>query len=211
MSEYEPEFPNAISRSSPAVNGDELILGDIEDPNADHQGADILAVDRGTGNLRWMTKVETYPAAIITGSPVVFQNRVYVGVSSNEESTLAHLSSYNACCAFRGSVVALDAETGAILWQTYDMPDNHDALDQYSGGAIWQSPAIDPSRGLLYIGTGNNYTVPATVEACQQQAAASGNTTSDCTASDDYFDTALARVYRPKPIEAGFPRAKILS
>lgn len=192
MSEYEPEFPNVISRSSPAVNGDELILGDIEDPNAEHQGANVLAVDRNTGNLRWITKVENYPAAIITGSPVVFQDRVYVGVSSNEESTLAQLSTYNACCAFRGSVVALDAETGAILWQTYDMPDNHGALDQYSGGAIWQPPAIDPARGLLYIGTGNNYTVPAAVEACQQRAAASGDTTSDCTAPDDYFDAALA-------------------
>ncbi len=44
----------------------------------------------------------------------------------------------------------------------------------------------------MYIGTGNNYTVPADVEACQQQAAASGDTSKDCTAADDYFDTALA-------------------
>ncbi|MGH9327588.1 MAG: PQQ-binding-like beta-propeller repeat protein [Terriglobia bacterium] len=191
ISDYDG-FSTAISRTSPAVDGDELIIGDIENPNADHQGTNIIAVDRQTGNLRWITKVESYPAAIITGSPVVFGNTVYVGVSSNEESTLANEPTYTSCCAFRGSVVALDANTGGILWQTYDMPDNSGDLDEYSGGAIWQPPAIDPRRGLLYIGTGNNYTVPADVEACQQQAVASGNTGTDCTAADDYFDTALA-------------------
>lgn len=154
------------------------------------QGANLLAVDRNTGNLRWITQVESYRAAIITGSAAVFADRVYV--SSNEESTLAHLAACHSCCAFRGSVVALDAQTGGILWPTYDLPDNQGALNQYSGGAIWQPPAIDPGRGLLYIGTGNNYTVPAAVEACRQQAAAAGNNTTDCTAPDDYFDTALA-------------------
>ncbi len=185
-------FSTAISRVSPVVNGDELIIGDNENPNAVHNGANIIAVDRRTGALRWITNVDSYPAAIITGSPVVFDGTVYVGVSSNEESTLAHQPTYTQCCAFRGSVVALDAVTGAILWKTYDMPDNHGALDRYSGGAIWQPPAIDPQRGLLYIGTGNNYTVPKRVETCQQAAEAAGNTDADCTAPDDYFDAALA-------------------
>jgi polyvinyl alcohol dehydrogenase (cytochrome) len=191
ISDYDG-FPTAISRVSPAVHGNELILGDNEDPSADHAGANVIAVDRDTGGLLWITKVEAYPAAIITGSPVVFGDTVYVGVSSNEESTLAHEPSYHQCCAFRGSVVALNANSGAVLWQTYDMPNNHGALDQYSGGAIWQPPAIDPKRGLLYIGTGNNYTVPASVLACQTQAEAANNTHADCTASDDYFDAALA-------------------
>lgn len=190
ISEYDG-FSTAISRVSPAVYGDELILGDNEAPTAVHSGANIIAVDRGTGAMRWITNVESYAAAIITGSPVVFRNVVYVGVSSNEESNLASQPGY-VCCAFRGSVVALDARSGAILWKTYDMPDNKGAINQYSGGAVWQPPAIDPARGLLYIGTGNNYTVPASVEACQAQAEAAGNTTIDCTAPDDYFDAALA-------------------
>lgn len=185
-------FTTAISRVSPAVNGDELVIGDNENPNATHNGANVIAVDRATGNMRWITNVDSYPAAIITGSPVVYNNTVYVGVSSNEESTLAHLPTYTQCCAFRGSVVALDANTGAILWKTYDMPDNYGALNQYSGGAIWQPPAIDPGRGLLYIGTGNNYTVPSNVEACEEIAQGAGETDIDCTASDDYFDAALA-------------------
>ncbi len=184
-------FPTAISRVSPAVYQDELILGDTENPKAAHSGANVMAVDRRTGTLRWITNVESYPAATITGSPIVYRDTVYIGVSSNEESTLASEPTYK-CCAFRGSVVALDANTGVIRWKTYDMPDNHGALNQYSGGAIWQPPAIDAERGLLYIGTGNNYTVPASVETCEQTALAANNLNADCTAADDYFDAALA-------------------
>ncbi len=190
ISEYDG-FQTAISRVSPAVHGNMLIIGDNENPAAAHNGANIIAVDRGTGALMWTTQVETHPAAIITGSPVVYRDVVYVGVSSIEESTLASNAAYP-CCTFRGSVVALDANTGSILWKMYDMPDNHGATNQFSGGAIWQPPAIDPARGVLYIGTGNNYTVPASVLACQAQAEAANNTTTVCTPADDFIDTALA-------------------
>jgi polyvinyl alcohol dehydrogenase (cytochrome) len=129
--------------------------------------------------------VDSHPAAIITGSPVVFHGIIYVGVSSSEE-TLALDASYP-CCSFRGSVVALDVETGAIIWKTFDMPENGGQTAGYSGGAVWQSPAIDPKRGLLFVGTGNNYTAPPDVEACQN-----ADPTANCAAPGDLFDTALA-------------------
>jgi polyvinyl alcohol dehydrogenase (cytochrome) len=117
------------------VHGNKLIIGDNENPNAAHSGANIIAVDRQTGARIWTTNVEAHPAAIITGPPVVYQDVVYVGVSSNEESTLARNPSYK-CCTFRGSVVALDANTGAILWKMYDMPDNQGATDQFRRGNL---------------------------------------------------------------------------
>jgi polyvinyl alcohol dehydrogenase (cytochrome) len=181
----------AISRVSPVVSGNQLIFGDNENPAATHAGANVIAVDRGTGALLWITNVEVHPAAIITGSAAVYNNVVYVGVSSNEESTLTASASYP-CCTFRGSVVALDATTGALLWKWYDMPDNRGATNQYSGGAIWQPPAIDPARGVLYIGTGNNYTVPANVLACQTQANDANLESAVCTPPSDYIDTAVA-------------------
>jgi polyvinyl alcohol dehydrogenase (cytochrome) len=177
--------PGAVSRVSPAVHGADVIIGDIEDDGALHHGANLIALDRGTGQLHWMTQVDDQPMAIITGSPVVYGNVVYVGVSSNEE-VLAIPGSYK-CCTFRGSVVAVDANTGAVLWKTYTVPSNGGQPGGYSGGPVWQPPAIDPGRGLLYVGTGNNYEVPASVTACVQ-----ANPTADCTAPDDYFDTALA-------------------
>src|SRR3984957_12019511 len=175
----------AISRVSPAVEGNQVIIGDILSGNKVHNGANVMAVDRESGTLRWMTHVDDHPAAIITGSPVVFDGVVYIGVSSSEES-LATDPTYP-CCSFRGSIVALDEKTGAMLWKTFDMPDNGGKPGSYSGGAIWQPPAIDPKRGMLFIGTGNNYTAPADVEACQD-----ATPTADCAAADDFFDAALA-------------------
>src|SRR6202045_2332762 len=175
----------AISRVSPAVDGRQLIMGDILNGKQVHNGANVISVDRETGTLRWMTKVDNHPAAIITGSPVIFDGVVYIGISSSEE-TLALNPAYP-CCSFRGSIVAVDAKNGAILWKTFDMPDNGGRTDQYSGGAVWQPPAIDPKRGVLFIGTGNNYTAPADVVACQN-----ATPTADCAAPDDFFDTALA-------------------
>jgi polyvinyl alcohol dehydrogenase (cytochrome) len=68
-----------------------------------------------------------------------------------------------------------------VLWKTYDMPVG------YTGGAIWGStPAIDPLLGDIYVATGNNYSVPASVQACQ---VAGGQ---NCVSPDDHFDSLMA-------------------
>src|SRR5581483_10102439 len=136
----------AVSRSSPAIHGDDVIVGDIEDDGAValHEGANLIAVNRGTGKLHWITQIDDQGMAIITGSPVVAGDVVYVGISSNEE-ILAIPNTYK-CCTFRGSVVAVDANTGKVLWKTYTVPDNHGNPGGYSGGPVWQPPAIDPVR-----------------------------------------------------------------
>jgi polyvinyl alcohol dehydrogenase (cytochrome) len=67
------------------------------------------------------------------------------------------------------------------------MPDNGGQQGGYSGGAIWQPPAIDPKRGLLFIGSGNNYTVPEAVAACQN-----ATPNAQCASADDHFDGVMA-------------------
>src|SRR5258705_1440660 len=121
ISDYDG-VPGAISRVSPAVDHDQLIIGDILSSKETHAGANVIAVDRRTGELRSIKNVETHPAAIITGSPVVFDGVIYIGASSNEE-TLATNPAYP-FFRFRGTVVALDRRNGAMLWKTFDMPDN---------------------------------------------------------------------------------------
>ncbi len=187
ISDYD-NFPGSVSRVSPAVHGNDLIIGDIQSGTAAHNGANVMAIDRQTGTLHWITNVDPHPAAIITGAATIAGDVVYIGVSSSEEG-LATNPSYP-CCSFRGSMVALDANTGAILWQTFVMPDNHGQVDGYSGGAIWQTAAVDPTRGLLYVGTGNNYEVPQSVKDCL--AANTGSAQSACFDPADHFDTALA-------------------
>src|SRR5947208_11536117 len=124
----------AISRVSPAVDGNQVIIGDILSSNKVHNGANVMSVDRESGTLRWMTHVDDHPAAIVTGSPVVFNAVVYFGFSSVEETL--PFDPTNPCCSFRGSIVALDEKSGAMLWKTFDMPDNRGQPGGYSGGGI---------------------------------------------------------------------------
>jgi len=187
ISEYDGH-QGALSRTSPAVHKKDLVFGDTLSADKAHDGANIISVRQDTGKLHWITKVDDHLAAVITGSPVVHGNVVYVGVSSNEEG-LAKDPSYP-CCSFRGSIVALEASTGHILWKRYTLPANQGKADGYSGNAVWQPPAIDAKRGSLYVGTGNNYEVPAEVKECLTSVAEKDE--SNCFAADDYFDTALS-------------------
>jgi polyvinyl alcohol dehydrogenase (cytochrome) len=86
-------------------------------------------------------------------------------------------------------VVALDAKTGKIKWKTYMVPDNGGVIGGYSGGGIWDStPVVDARRRSLYVGTGNNYSVPVAVSQCF----ARNNSNPNCTDPADYFDSVVA-------------------
>src|SRR5207249_3963319 len=59
----------------------------------------------------------------------------------------------------------------------------------YSGGAIWgTTPAYDRGSNTLYVGTGNNYTVPDAEKACE----ANGGTAGQCLSPDDHVDALMA-------------------
>jgi polyvinyl alcohol dehydrogenase (cytochrome) len=170
----------AVSRSSPTVVGDTVYIGT-------QRGARLLAIDTATGDLRWSTTMDEHPSAILTQSPMVHGGVVYQGVSSDEE--IAAIDPAYDCCTFRGSVAALDAATGDILWRTYTNPGTEPgSAGRYSGTAVWSgTPAIDPRTRTLYITTGNNYTVPDAVEECQE----SGGAPSEC-APDNHLNSIIA-------------------
>lgn len=179
-------------------NGDgghaEIILGNqagslttYTNSSLQGSGAWVIAVDPDTGNLIWKTQVETFPTGVITGSPVIYKGTVYVGVATAEEFTAA--TPGYPCCISRGSVVALDAKKGTIQWKTYMVPDNGGRTGGYSGGSVWDStPVVDPDRNSLYVGTGNNFSVPATVAPCLAQTP----TNKACTDPTDYFDSVVS-------------------
>ena len=175
--------PGDKARATPAVTDDKVIIG-TQGPFG--YGGKVLAFNKFTGVLVWSTAADTHPAAIITQSATVFDDRVYVGVSSIEEAQAALIPGYD-CCSFRGSMLALDLNTGAILWKTYLGPDG------YSGNAVWgSSPAIDTKRGQVYIGTGNNYSVPQAVLDCVAAAGSDQSAQAACLPANDYVDSVLA-------------------
>ena len=154
-------------------------------PPAGGPGGWVLAFNKNTGALLWKTQADTHPAAIITQSATVFGNRVYVGVASLEEALAAFVPGYQ--LSFRGSMLALDLNTGAIVWKTYTAPDG------YTGNAVWgSSPAIDTKRGQVYIATGNNYSVPQSVLDCVTAAGSDPAAQAACLPADDYFDSIMA-------------------
>jgi polyvinyl alcohol dehydrogenase (cytochrome) len=131
------------------------------------QRANAYGVDALTGKLLWRTHVDDHPAAIITGAPILLGAIVYVPVSSREEVIGA--DPRYPCCTFRGSVVALEAASGKLLWKAYTIPGAAKPLSKNplgtellgpSGVAIWSSPTIDMKRRMIYVTTGDSYSDP---------------------------------------------------
>jgi polyvinyl alcohol dehydrogenase (cytochrome) len=97
-------IPGDWARNDPALNGDAIILGDqggalatFSNGRLSGPGARVVAVRKKTGSLLWSTQVDSFAAAAITSSPVIFNNIVYVGVASlTEESLSASFPDYPA-------------------------------------------------------------------------------------------------------------------
>src|SRR5258705_537470 len=79
------------------------------------------------------------PAAALTASPAVVGDVIHIGVSGVGQE-VAVANDNLTCCSFRGSEVAVNARTGAILWKTFMAPSG------YTGTAIWGSDAVVDAR-----------------------------------------------------------------
>jgi polyvinyl alcohol dehydrogenase (cytochrome) len=130
--------------------------------------ANILAVNAQDGRMLWKTKVDSHVVARITAGLRVYNGKVFVPVSSSEEFS-SGTPDYP-CCTSRGSLVALEANTGKIVWKTWVVPgdlkptkiqSNGVVLYAPGGGGVWNSPTIDPVRNAVYISTGDATTAPA--------------------------------------------------
>jgi polyvinyl alcohol dehydrogenase (cytochrome) len=150
-------------RSALAVNpqGTKAYFGDIK--------GTVYAIDPRDGTQLWRAKADAHPDTTLTGSPRLFEDTLYVPLSSTEWGSAADPG--YACCTFRGGVVAFDAATGAKRWTSYAIPTppaptgrkNELGVELFhpAGAPIWNSPTIDAKRRLLYVGTGEAYTSPA--------------------------------------------------
>ncbi|TAJ94203.1 MAG: cytochrome C oxidase Cbb3 [Gammaproteobacteria bacterium] len=162
---YQAEIPLRTSMSY-GDRGDGrkvLAMGDT--------AARTLMVDAQSGALLWLTdvKVNEKSKSATTGTPVIHGGKVYVPISSFEQSSLGANPDYE-CCRSHGAVTALDAMTGQKVWTAHTMEEatprniSRVGTQQWgpSGAPIWSTPAIDEKRGVLYVGTGQNNSIPPT-------------------------------------------------
>ena len=161
--EFEADFPVRTAISVASVDkGWSVFFGD--------QHANAYAVDALTGKLLWKTHVEDHAAAVITGAPTLAGGKLYIPASSAEEVFGAD-PNYE-CCKFRGSVSALDAATGKLLWKSYTIPEdpkpvrkNKQGVQLWgpSGAAVWSSPTVDLKNHMVYVTTGDSYSDPPAI------------------------------------------------
>lgn len=91
-----------------------------------------------------------------TTAPQYYKGVIYIGSTRSE----SHIPG--------GHVLAIDGKTGKVLWQFNTIP--QDEKDQgwdiagptwvggeRNGGGIWETPAIDPELGLLYVAVANPF------------------------------------------------------
>lgn len=168
------DHPGVVSRTSPAVSGNTVVIGTQTMRSTTGQdGARLVAVDKTTGETLWTTRLDDHPLSIESMSPTIYNGKIYVGVASIEENGIdcagPPVNGHNACY-FRGSMERVDLATGAIDWKTYTISSAQLAAG-YSGAAVWgSSPAIDVKRNSVYITTGNNYSASAATSACVDAA-----------------------------------------
>jgi polyvinyl alcohol dehydrogenase (cytochrome) len=155
---------NGPVRSAMAVSseagGTTLVFSD--------QNGWVHALDAKSGKQLWRKRPEEHEATRLTGSPAVYQGMVFVPAASWEETR--SIDPGYPCCTFRGSITAMRARDGQVVWKTFlvDTPKQtgKTAIGTPtfgpSGAGVWSRPTVDAARGLLYITTGDNYSHPAT-------------------------------------------------
>lgn len=148
-----------IGRNKAAPSHYAIYFGDMQ--------ANVYALDALSGALLWTKRAEEHFSARITAAPTLYEGRLYVPISTSEGFSASTLD--YPCCTFRGSVVALNANTGDQIWKAYSIPEpkptrkNSAGTQLYapSGVAVWNSPTVDAKRHAIYFGTGDSATEPA--------------------------------------------------
>jgi outer membrane protein assembly factor BamB len=108
--------------------------------------AKVTAINAEDGKELW-SKDASSAGGDGSSSPLVMGDMIFIGASSGGNELGGG--------GFRGHVSGLNRMTGDNAWTTFTVPEGT------NGAAIWSSPSGDLERGKVYVGTGNNYGMPA--------------------------------------------------
>jgi polyvinyl alcohol dehydrogenase (cytochrome) len=169
-------------QSSAAVTADGRVI--IVDGSGDIV---VHCVDARTGEPLWTTPVGETFGDHVWSSPQVANNRVFIGVSGFTDTDAGRAP---------GRLVALDLDTGAILWQRRMVPPGvcrtdtaiactgptdcpeGDTCETAYGAGVTATPAIGPTGEDVFVNTVGSYTFPAVgdSDAIMRLDAATGDT-----------------------------------
>lgn len=136
-----------------------LYFGDME--------THVNALSVHSGETLWRADASVAEHSLLTGAQVQHGNRLIVPVSLYELGLTGN-PDYE-CCVSHGGVIALDAESGERLWTTHTTeaatPRELTEVGVQSWGPsgvpVWSTPTVDEKRNLVYVGTGQNASQPA--------------------------------------------------
>ncbi len=130
----------------------------------------VHAVDARTGKLVWSRFLgDDARLNTITGGLQTVEGKLIVPVSTKEVFTVV-LDLFNACCTSHGLLHAVDAYTGKTVWKyaTTNGTTSYNYTTKSrgpSGMSMFSVPTIDLARRQVYIGTGQNLSLPSTSNA----------------------------------------------
>jgi polyvinyl alcohol dehydrogenase (cytochrome) len=132
----------------------------------------FYALDAATGKELWKKRPEEHESVRLSTPPAIYNGLALIPVASWEE-TRAINNDYP-CCTFRGSITALRIADGSQAWKTFTIPNPPKVTGKTpvgtdtigpSGVGVWSTPTLDLKRKRIYITTGNNYSLPNTIES----------------------------------------------
>ncbi|QFI74093.1 PQQ-binding-like beta-propeller repeat protein [Bradyrhizobium betae] len=126
----------------------------------------VRAFDAKSGKILWTTPIaDAAKGESIPASPIAWNGLVFIGNAGGDNKGV------------KGRIYALDAATGKIVWEFYLVPRGpEDTLrgpeakgapvdmraswknasgSPITGGGVWTSYTLDPTKGLLYVPGGN--------------------------------------------------------
>jgi alcohol dehydrogenase (cytochrome c) len=110
----------------------------------------LLALDAATGKLKWDIEVaDPNSGYFISAAPLVFDGKIFVGEGGGDHGIKGHIHAIDASSGkeiWRFDVIPTGAEPGADTWS---------AGQETGGGSSWSSMAVDTTRRLLFVPTGN--------------------------------------------------------
>lgn len=127
----------------PVNRGVEVAEGQVYLLTYDDQ---LISLNAATGKPEWRTVVADPAHYYEQSPPTYWQGLLLIGEAGIGSGV-------------RGFVAAFDARNGTLRWRFHTVPAPGkgwmSADGQTGGGDVWMPPTIDPSTGVVYVGTGN--------------------------------------------------------